>query len=94
MVSHLTYVPSDSTVIETSWMENKLIFRSETFEDLAVKMERWYGVNIRFADEKIKPKKLNGIFENESIQQALEALQLITPFTFKINKNEILISSK
>jgi transmembrane sensor len=94
LVSHLTYAPADSAVIETSWMDNKLIFRSETFEDLAIKMERWYGVTIRFADEDIKPKRLNGIFENESIQQALTALQLITPFTYTINKNEIEISSK
>jgi len=94
LVSHLTYEPRDSTVIETSWMDNKLIFRSETFEELAVKMERWYGVNIRFADEEIKPKRLNGIFENESVQQALNALQLVTHFTYTINKNEIVISSK
>jgi len=94
MVSHLTYAPLDSTVIETSWMENKLIFRSESFEDLAVRMERWYGVTIRFEDNAIKPKKVNGIFENETIQQALKALQLITPFNYKMTKNEILISSK
>jgi len=95
LVSHLTYSNNiDSTVIETSWMENKLIFRSETFEDLAIRMERWYGIKIRFADDDIKPKKVNGIFENETIQQALKALQLITPFNYKINKNEIVISSK
>lgn len=93
-VSHLTYQPRDSTVIETSWMDNKLIFRSESFQDLAIKMERWYGVSIRFADEAIKPKRLNGVFENETIQQALQALQLITPFNYKMNKGEILISSK
>jgi transmembrane sensor len=93
-VSHLTYEPHDGTVIETSWMENKLIFRSETFEELAVKMERWYGITIRFSDENIKPKRLNGVFENETIQQALQALQLITPFIYKMNKNEIVISSK
>jgi transmembrane sensor len=94
MVAHLTYAPRDSTVIETSWLENKLIFRSETFEDLAIKMERWYGINIRFADKAIKNKILTGIFENESIQQALKALQLTTAFTYTINKNEIVISSK
>ena len=93
-VSHLTYQPRDSTVIETSWMDNKLIFRSETFEELAVKMERWYGVSIKFADEAIKPKRLNGVFENETIQQALQALQLITPFSYKMNKGEIIISSR
>ncbi|MFT3932575.1 MAG: FecR family protein [Chitinophagaceae bacterium] len=93
-VSHLTYAPADSAIVETSWVENKLIFRSEKFEDLAIQMERWYGVKIRFADEAIKPKKLNGIFENETIQQALKALQLITPFNYKMNKNDIIISSK
>ena len=93
-VSHLTYQPRDSTVIETSWMDNKLIFRSETFEELAVKMERWYGVSIKFADEAIKPKRLNGVFENETIQQALQALQLITPFSYKMTKAEIVISSR
>ena len=94
MVGHITYEPRDSTVIETSWLNNKLIFRSETFEDLAVKMERWYGVTIHFADEAIKPKRLNGVFENETIQQALQALQLITHFTYKMNRNEIIISSR
>ena len=94
MVSHLTYQPRDSTVVETSWMENKLIFRSETFEELAVKMERWYGISIRFADEELKQKRLTGVFENESLQQALKALQLITPFSYRMNKTEVIISSK
>jgi len=94
LVSHLTYEPHDSTVVETSWMDNKLIFRSETFDELAIKMERWYGISIRFADEGIKPRRLTGVFENESLQQALKALQLITPFSYKMNKSEVIISSK
>jgi len=94
LVGHITYAPKDSTIIETSWLQNKLIFRSETFEELAVKMERWYGVTIHFADDNIKPKKLNGIFENESVQQALQALQLITPFNYTLSKNEVIIASR
>jgi transmembrane sensor len=94
LVSHLTYEPHDRTIVETSWMDNKLIFRSETFDELAIKMERWYGISIRFTDEDIKPRRLTGVFENESLQQALKALQLITPFTYKMNKSEVIISSK
>ena len=90
-VSHLTYVPTDSTVVETSWMMNKLIFRSEAFEDLAVRMERWYGVSIRFGNEELKKKKFTGAFENETIQQALKALQYSWPFRFTINKQDILL---
>jgi transmembrane sensor len=93
-LSHLTYAPQDSAVIETSWLDNKLIFRSESFEELAIKMERWYGVTIRFADEEIKKERMTGTFENESIQQALKALQLIATFSYSMNRDEIVISSK
>ena len=91
-ISHLTYQPVDSTIIETSWMDGKLIFRSETFEELAVQMERWYGISIRFGEDRLRKKKCTGIFENESIEQALTALQLIVPFKYVINKKDVLIT--
>ncbi len=91
-ISHLTYQPKDSTVIETSWMDGKLIFRSELFPDLATRMERWFGVNIHFTVDDFKSKKFTGIFENETIEQALTALQLTAPFKFSINKKEVYIS--
>ena len=93
-VSHLTYAPKDSTVIETSWMENKFIFRSESFVDLSLRMERWYSITFRFTDENIKKKKFTGVFENETVQQALDALKLTTPFTYKLTKKEVIISSR
>ena len=91
-ISHLTYQPKDSTVIETSWMDGKLIFRSELFPELATRMERWFGVNIHFTVDDFKSKKFTGIFENETIEQALIALQLTAPFKFSINKKEVYIS--
>jgi transmembrane sensor len=91
-ISHLTYQPQDSTVVETSWMEGKLIFRSESFEELSVRMERWFGISIRFANNEFKDKKFTGIFENESIEQALTALQLTADFKYTINKKEVYIT--
>ncbi len=91
-ISHLTYQPVDSTVVETSWIENKLIFRGETFEEVARKMEKWYGINIIISNEKLKEAHLTGSFEKETIDQALEALQLTTPFKFVNNKNSIIIT--
>ncbi len=90
-VSHLTYAPKDSTIIETAWLENKLIFQGETFEDLAIRMERWYGISFRFKNEAVKKEKLTGVFENETVQEALSALQLVAPFRYAIGKNEVVI---
>ncbi len=90
-IRHLSYLPEDSTIIETSWVENKLIFRKEAFEDLAMRMERWFDVSIRFENEEVKKEKLTGIFESETIDKALMALQMTAGFKYKTNKNEIII---
>jgi transmembrane sensor len=90
-ISSLSYLPADSTIIETSWMENKFIFRSEEFEELAKRMERWYGVTIQFRNETVKKEKLTGVFETETIETAIKALQMTVPFKYKMNKNEMII---
>lgn len=79
--------------IETAWVHNRLEFRDEGFKALAEKLERWYGVRITFTDERVKRLNFNGSFEKEPIDEALKALATANPFTYKINNNEILISS-
>lgn len=84
----------DTSLIETSWVYNRLLFDGDTFSELAVKMERWFNIRISFSDEKIANYRLRGVFENENIDEALKALQTIVSFTYKITDNEILISKK
>jgi ferric-dicitrate binding protein FerR (iron transport regulator) len=92
-VQRVTYYPVDSAIIETSWIDNRLIFqKSETFREVAKKMERWYGVTIRFADEDAANARLYGSFTNETIDQALDALHESCGFKYKILGNEITIT--
>ena len=89
----LTYYHVDSTIIETSWVENKLIFQeNETFEEVALKMERWYGVHISFADEGVAQIRPFGSFTNETINQALDALRESFRFNYKKTGTDIIIS--
>lgn len=80
-------------MIETSWVDNKLIFRDETFAELAGQMERWYGVTIRFDDERLEQLQFTGIFEKETVRQALEALRLTANFNYTINDTQITIQN-
>jgi transmembrane sensor len=91
-ISHLNYTKEDSTIIETAWMQNKLIFRDETFKQLALRMERWYNVSIHFGNSEIERLSFTGIFENETVQQALDALQLSGKFNYSMKASEIIIS--
>jgi ferric-dicitrate binding protein FerR (iron transport regulator) len=85
----------DSGTVETAWMEGKLVFRDESFAELAAQMERRYGVRFRFTAGRQKAYRFTGIFSTETVQQALTALQLTTPsdpFTFKVEGDQVFIS--
>ncbi|HEV2480577.1 MAG TPA: FecR domain-containing protein [Puia sp.] len=73
----LTYYRNQrNTIVETSWMENKLVFNAEELQSVARKMERWYGVSIVIDNEELKTLPFTGLFQNETIDEALYALQL------------------
>jgi ferric-dicitrate binding protein FerR (iron transport regulator) len=78
---------------ETAWVNNELVFKNETFDNLAKKMGRKYNVDISFGDDKIKTSNVTGIFKSETVDQALKTLQMITPFKYEINQNKIIILS-
>lgn len=88
-LTHLTLLPADNTIIETAWVQNKLVFSSETFEEVVLKMERWYNVKIFIVDESLKEERLTGNFEKETIVDALNALQLTTRFYYNLKNNTI-----
>lgn len=80
-----------SAVLETSWTQNKLIFRDENFADLAMRMERWYGVEIKFKNDDMKKFRFTGTYEKETITQALDALRITEDFHYKVKNSAIYI---
>lgn len=83
----------DSIVAETAWINNQLVFDSEKFSDLAKRMERWYNVKFEIKDKKIGNYIFTGIFDGETLEQALEELQMIRPFQFSMAKEKVIINN-
>lgn len=91
-LTSLTYFKKqDTLVVETSWLNNKLVFRNDDFTTIAQKMQRWYGVNIIFENAELKNYRFTGIFEKETIAQAFDALRIIQKFHYKVDKSNVYI---
>lgn len=92
-LNQLKHNPLDNSVNETQWIDNKLVFDNEPFSDIAVKMERWFGVEIEISDSSLAAKRMTGKFEKENIEQALEGLAYAstTAFMFERKGNKIII---
>jgi len=82
-------VANKEYIEEVAWIENQLVFKNETFDELIPKFERWYKVKINVRNRTLKSFHFTGAFHNETITDALKAMQLIKPFKFKITGNEV-----
>lgn len=77
------YNTQDSSIVETAWMNHKLIFKDQSLEELANSLSRKYGVKILFKRDDLRAYKFTGEFEKEDLNQALLSLQIIMPFKYK-----------
>lgn len=84
-----------NTAVITSWKDQLLVFADETFEDIAVKMERWYNVKILIFDNELKQERYNGKFvHNETIYEVLEAIKITTPMDYSVTEQGIIITRR
>lgn len=79
---------------EIEWKDGRMIFRNESLDELELKLERWFDVDIEFADDNVKLKRFTGILERESILEALTYFNYSEQVGYKINENEITFYSK
>ncbi|MFB0497502.1 transmembrane sensor [Mucilaginibacter sp. OAE612] len=90
-VRKVTKNTDDNSVVETNWTQNKLTFYDQSFDEIAVQMERWYGVKINIINPAVKEYHYTATFDHEDIAQVLEALKLSGNFNYRKEDNVISI---
>jgi ferric-dicitrate binding protein FerR (iron transport regulator) len=86
------FVHNKEYVVETSWRENNLVFDNETLEDLAPRLEKWFDVTIDINSKSLRSRHFTGVFNKQTLEEALISLQLANPFTFKINQRHVYLN--
>ncbi len=90
-VAPLKFDAKEKTFKEIAWKENKLMFKNESLESIAVMLERWFGQPVEIRDEKLKQLQFTGNFHDENILQVLQALQASYNFNFTTENKTIII---
>ncbi len=91
-VRPLAVDPADHKASEIAWVRSRLKIQDETLEQIAGRLQQWYGIPIIITDEEVKKYSYSGTFESETVIKALEALQLSYPFNFEAEQTRIVIS--
>ena len=80
------------TKFYTSWKDGILYFNRVTLEELMVKLERWYDVQILFTKPEARQLVYSGAMENSrNIRFLLDLIEQTADVTFEIQGNRILV---
>lgn len=88
--SNVLNIKEVKTTSYSAWTEGKIFFDDERLDQIAFKLERWFNVEISFADPQLKSKRFTGtILKNKPVDQIMQALELLSPIKFQhqINTN-------
>lgn len=91
-VSKISVDPADNLVAETAWLSNRLVFMNESFEDIALRLERKFEVKVIFEDSIAPALRFTATFDDEDVRQTLEALRYTAAFNFRIENKNIYIT--
>lgn len=81
----------DSTVAETAWTRNRLVFDNQRLSDIAHLLERRFDVEVEIKDSEIAEAPYTGDYEQETLMQILTYMSLSKPFRYTIQGRKVII---
>jgi len=67
-----------------AWKEGKLMFRGDSMDEVARRIERWYNVDVKLVDEELRNHVIRGTFQDDSLQEVLRYLCMTSPIRYRI----------
>jgi len=76
------------------WMTDQFVFDKETLENIAKMLERMYNVTISFSSPDIKDIQYSGKIKNNSMENVLNLITVVSPLQYTITGAHITFSKK
>ena len=74
-----------------AWKDNVIVFQNATFEEVQIRLEKWFGVEF-LMKKKINPiKEFTGKFDDQTLEEILIGLSFTYDFDFTINDSTVVI---
>ena len=76
------------------WKDGIIYFEKAGFEEIVIRLERWYGVDIQATNTPIADISYTGHFEQENLDNVLTSIGFVLNFTHTINQKNIIVDFK
>lgn len=89
------YLKEEFDPLEISgWKDKYLIFKKSDIEEVKLKLEYWYGVEIQLSGNFPESWAYSGIYLNESLENVLEGVSQTSSIQYSIDKKKVNIQHR
>ncbi|MCG8306186.1 MAG: FecR domain-containing protein [Cytophagales bacterium] len=75
-----------------SWKEGTLVFEEDSFDQMAIKIERWYGIKVKKMGNAPSDFIVTGEYANENLTNLLESLRFGRNFKYELKHDHLIIN--
>lgn len=68
----------------TAWKDGLLVFKNDSIREVAKRIGRWFNIEVKITNDKIKEYPFTATFTDETLPQVLELLSLATPVSYQL----------
>jgi len=80
---------------DIGWRDGIIAFERASFEEVKMKLERWYGVTIQPDDPRpFQNWEVDGYFENQSLARVLDHFAYTKGFSYEISYDKVILTRK
>lgn len=78
----------------TAWQKGELVFENEMFDNVIIKLQRWYNVEITLSDDIKNKHRLTMSIDTESFDEVLNIIKKTLPVDYTTANGGVIIYSK
>jgi len=94
-VLHQADVRNFNTDMALAWSEGRLVFNDDEFGQVVKKIERWYGITVRYNPEDFKGESFSvNLKKEETLYNLLEILTEAIGFNYRMIEDTVIITKE
>lgn len=85
--------PIEDLALYLGWVDGYLKFKEAPLGDVAIELERRYGVEVTFQNEELKARSLTALLKSRSIQNVLDVISTSLNIDYQLHENEVIFQT-
>lgn len=87
-------VSNIDALLYTAWVDGHLAFDDQSLEQVAIELNRWFGVNVRVETPALAHRRVSGTYANPTLNHVLDALAASLGATYAKSNGSIVFRER